>query len=945
MKRALYLAASSLLMLCFNPATAAAACTLDALAGLYESSFGQIQCTSAGEQLQCCYGNLASCDKRLALVLAPGGQQLQGQWQYANGQRGVAGFGVSADCRITDGAWGNATTLTSAWGVGRKLASAAPTIDAGGNSAETGPAAAAASPGQTSGPAVAGTPRESRGAAAAASAPSDDREKPALLDDALHIDLARSEQFKTAFERYCRNVDRAQQFQCSQCIAIHDKLRTLSSQLGRGLNANILQSSARSYGQFTTGCAQLFNPEAMPEGLREHIALLRWMSAGGMPKAALENLPGNEGPAIARRARGSGFNRWTAVEIEEVTEALLFSGGLKSVANLGHWLRQLNGQAISLDRFCPGITGHTTTLLDLVDSEELARNAGMAEEVVAAARALSAQLDRCDATYEEDVQADDTRIMARRQSYRRAQVMLSTAARHFADYPTFYVDRLFALAPAREVAQAYSLPRLAEEAGSVAAMCEADQRQACATTCRALGEDAARVAARVDAPADSGYAQLRAELDALDLQIARCADETAKEDHYWDARTVFAKLQERMDEDQWPLKFRDYADTHRPTIAIEEFVFTQPAPPPHRVFASEFTPDGDPPVFRVVKTAFSYGDILEAYRYAADAGCKTVGGGAVSACQQACELGRSHLRTIASAFARRADRFAAADELRSRGCAEAMEHSNLKGKNEQVDRLIAFQQALEHELFPPDRQPQVNELRYYCAFGQSGPFSGNPACEYLSAIYYGDYQKATYLDHMAGEPLAKAQDFMGANMDEWLPAWMQGTGMETAMRGTTELGALAARNTFSLNESILQTYLSSYDRNYAECLGPDPIKVTITRERVRQYKNAYGMVLRTEEIDPAVYTFRFKRKFSAAASEVGTDGATPVAFAAVDWLLRADQRRQPGVVSVADAVKGTLGVFAKLDCDDPIVERLEDNMIEYATEFFPEYARLAVQGR
>src|SRR6056297_2274828 len=67
-------------------------CTIDGLAGLYETAYGQMRCEAKGEELQCCYGNIRACDTKVILSLSSGGKSLDGKWLYPNGTNGAARF-------------------------------------------------------------------------------------------------------------------------------------------------------------------------------------------------------------------------------------------------------------------------------------------------------------------------------------------------------------------------------------------------------------------------------------------------------------------------------------------------------------------------------------------------------------------------------------------------------------------------------------------------------------------------------------------------------------------------------------------------------------------------------------------------------------------------------------------------------------------------------------
>lgn len=96
------------------------ACTVNELAGVYESQYGNMDCKASGSSLDCCYSG--NCRYDLNLTLTGGGDQLIGKWDHKTGRSGTAQFDVTEDCRIGDGRWGVGTAEpTTTWTVGEKL--------------------------------------------------------------------------------------------------------------------------------------------------------------------------------------------------------------------------------------------------------------------------------------------------------------------------------------------------------------------------------------------------------------------------------------------------------------------------------------------------------------------------------------------------------------------------------------------------------------------------------------------------------------------------------------------------------------------------------------------------------------------------------------------------------------------------------------------------------
>ncbi len=96
-------------------------CQIEDVAGTYSSQWGSVQCAVNDEQLECCYGNLTICDKKLYLTLADDATELRGRWEYSTGTTGSAKFAVDDKCDLQSGFWGSGPVPTGAWTVSRRL--------------------------------------------------------------------------------------------------------------------------------------------------------------------------------------------------------------------------------------------------------------------------------------------------------------------------------------------------------------------------------------------------------------------------------------------------------------------------------------------------------------------------------------------------------------------------------------------------------------------------------------------------------------------------------------------------------------------------------------------------------------------------------------------------------------------------------------------------------
>lgn len=103
-------------------ADAGAACTLDQLAGDYETRYGPMTCQPEASQLRCCYGG--NCSNDMELELDASANKLVGTWREG-GSTGPIVFGIDNSCSIASGLWAYAGNEPSGnWQVTPRVAGA-----------------------------------------------------------------------------------------------------------------------------------------------------------------------------------------------------------------------------------------------------------------------------------------------------------------------------------------------------------------------------------------------------------------------------------------------------------------------------------------------------------------------------------------------------------------------------------------------------------------------------------------------------------------------------------------------------------------------------------------------------------------------------------------------------------------------------------------------------
>jgi hypothetical protein len=92
------------------------ACSLDRVAGTYQTTYGRLACTVRGGALDCCYG--AACEKLATLRFDGAQQNMVGTWRYPDGTHGAVTFPVSSQCTLQLGQWSHAgRTVQHRWPV------------------------------------------------------------------------------------------------------------------------------------------------------------------------------------------------------------------------------------------------------------------------------------------------------------------------------------------------------------------------------------------------------------------------------------------------------------------------------------------------------------------------------------------------------------------------------------------------------------------------------------------------------------------------------------------------------------------------------------------------------------------------------------------------------------------------------------------------------------
>ncbi|MCG8543634.1 MAG: hypothetical protein MJE12_05425, partial [Alphaproteobacteria bacterium] len=81
------------------------ACTMDRIAGKYQSQHGVMDCKAEADAMRCCYRGGKSCIARVTLDFSDNGKDLVGTWKEISGRGGPVGFPLNEKCEIVSGTW------------------------------------------------------------------------------------------------------------------------------------------------------------------------------------------------------------------------------------------------------------------------------------------------------------------------------------------------------------------------------------------------------------------------------------------------------------------------------------------------------------------------------------------------------------------------------------------------------------------------------------------------------------------------------------------------------------------------------------------------------------------------------------------------------------------------------------------------------------------------
>lgn len=813
------------------------------------------------------------------------------------------------------------------------------------------------------------------------------------------IDLDVSLEINGAFQNYCGQITNQQQaFRCRQaCETIHSRLTDFSQTLARpNLTRPIAERSLKGYFQSVAQCAQLFPRDRIPAAIGAHIQFLDYIKKGGKPAPSAIHVSGrpeprpNPGPKPAPRPEPRPAPAPTPAPIVGPEQG----GGASSdgadpvspgLATLLKPIEDVINRTKTLANMCNRNdfnydTCRSTCALVSKRAEQLrgiASANGELRAIAQAAQNLESSVSACSLP-RKPAWLNQVSSLAReiRDDGNRFNQAIAN------DNPsglqeTIFKDREIKVLTDDYIAAQMDFDQMIVVADQLSNRCQGRRsiQSQCRAQCAALSAAVADLKAQWPTMKTRPIDQIRPYMDQVRTRIASCSDQhTNNLANRMEVRT-FTAVAGAIYENAWPAELVavDAKDRQEKEANITEYAFTQPEVPPHFAYAANQSELNGTPSEQVMKRGFRYQDILEAYTFAAEKACSTTGN--PEACAFRCTLGRDKRDALRLAFADGPARvrFEGADEIKANQCGDSLKGSTLEGKNRQVDLIIDFHDALNYRMWPEDRRPFTKRVNRFCAPVKDpekrSPFLGMPACEYASALYYGDFAKALDLDERGAQPVTGLFDGIAANM---VNSFMSEPGAQNnpyiqaysamisrGLRSSTDYYA----ETFSLSHGMMQAYFFGYQQYYGQCLRSDSTYFTTYKSGIEIYTTSYGTDVEVQTGPDIVHTYRVNKEFQPVLDIVSTDKSRLGMRQATDMfsrLLGVGQAEPPGFysrayradreVSLNQALRFIPRLMQTRSCSDPVVKKLERQFIKYVSEVRPAFLRLklaydAAQGR
>ncbi|MCX2981823.1 hypothetical protein EYC98_13245 [Halieaceae bacterium IMCC14734] len=262
-----------------------------------------------------------------------------------------------------------------------------------------------------------------------------------------------------------------------------------------------------------------------------------------------------------------------------------------------------------------------------------------------------------------------------------------------------------------------------------------------------------------------------------------------------------------------------------------------------------------------------------------------------------------------------------------------------------------YMNGLPHKVQPPKIRPimqlaeaaaDVNPgfsnrkgMRFYC--GVSGRAAANPfyptgqnntSCEYLSALYYRDFDQLVRLESLFAEPIVRRmqKDISGPN-NPW--AIILGAQTEAMANNMDQM---------SMMPFLIPSYIIDFSNHRERCLPADTQEYTFAKTTVTEYKNRWGHTTNSSK-NVQSNTYRVAREWvpilDRNSLQLSAEGLGMYEMFDKNYSRSAEARaaeteygtRRPGIGSVTVDINSRMRLSS---CDDPVMIKLDQRLREFA---------------
>jgi hypothetical protein len=736
----------------------------------------------------------------------------------------------------------------------------------------------------------------------------------------------------------CQQTFQGQQAQrCRHaCGMIYKTSANLNATINRpNVNRQTVVASARTYLQSVKSCAQGWGPRG-PAALGEFVKLAQQLNQGKLPQPSARQqvarnpqLPyfGTQRPQPARSPSNRSANVPTVATDQYLAE-----------------LKKASSQVGNLARFCSsdrhfgrGCQTNCNRVKELTGKLIAAAQVNEAEKTIKTlATGLKNSARGCSIPQRSAALNVITQVaegIEKNPGFHNLQL----AKQHQVPY-----EENLELAPLGYVAKNVDLTMLANIADSYTYRCQgnAQQRSQCKSQCKKLANQAKSFNKTLNNLSGVNFDAVERQADGLVAAIIDCNDFHYKNKGSRSDKSLVNQLRDGIKEEIWPKRYAHYSRNNRPASTVDAYVFKRPKDPDHLAFAKSHSMDSIAPVKRYTKRTFDYGEVANAYQHVAENFCN-----GDSACEFRCKYNPEIRDNLISAFSKDANRHTAAKSIRGWQCGGTIKGMANYESDSKAMLIVEFQDNLDHQLWPQDVSPYTDEIRKYCEPSAKGknPFYGFPACEYASAIYYGDFETAIAIDHRSAQPMADLFNKMAQATYRFSNGQVNPVAHlingDMSSLGESRVSRLM-RDNWSLVSMMFEFYLLSYQTSYPQCISPQASTYTLTRQKTTYYKNRYGFVIDRKQHDPVSYHYKVNPKFLPVARTLSFDAEKMFIATTADLVSRSQQLNRYDAYysgegtenashSIDAAVKFMSKVTDSFECNSGVTRKLEDRMLEY----------------